>query len=691
MKKRLILSLLLCSSLAVFGQWYQTNCLLGQVRNFLASGSEFFVTTSKGLYVSPDSGKTWRTLKADIDVEKIVVHGGTIITARNQTLLRSKDYGLSWEDISANFHPHSSNNIIRTIFFHDQRLFIGLGYSDAMYHSDDYGDSWIEAPYGFPYFTWGYHTIDDSEQNDSNMYVGTSGGVYRALNWDGDSWQEYSNGIPRTHEVYPDQVRCLLSFNGKLFAGTFDWKGIFVSADQAVWWTYSGLDEKLIYDLCANDSRIFAVCNSSGLLTSDDEGQTWTSKGMTNDQPYLISTLGSKTFANTYTSGFLISEDQGASWIPPNTLTNGYVTAVYCHNGKLLAGTSNKEIFISSNQGTTWDKSTIMLNWGITNGNWINWFYSSHDTIYAATGCSGVLRSDDGGATWNFEGNGLPYATSAYQPVRILAAGIDTIYAGTENGLYKTGISFTYWRKTGFTGKVFSLVINDSVLYAGSDSGVYSSSDNGRTWNLQGLSQDSVLCLTFSQNQLMAGTNKGIFRQDRASGQWIQVGGGTLSGHIRNMIPYYSNLFVTAGDGSVLITRNNGMTWTDVSQDVFDTVTNLTIVGSFIFASTFGEGVWMRNLNEIAGEEKYVQPDFITLQPNPVRDKLWIRIDPTESGEVVIKIMSAIGKICLSEKTSMNKLENNIIELNCANLSPGLYLVQVKLGNKIITKKIILQ
>lgn len=690
MKKRILIFILLCLTLSGHGQWRQTHCLLEMVRDFLVSGSDLYVTTNKGLFLSPDSGKTWKAVNGNLFAEKISVSGTSIITARNQTLWRSKDNGLTWENISANFHPHGTNSVIRTIFFHDQRLFIGLGGADAMYHSDDLGDSWVEANNGFPYFDWGYHSIFCSVQDESYMYVGTSGGVYRSLNWNGDCWQEYSGGLPRNMEVYPDPVQSMIAFNGKLYAGTTRGKGVYTSDNHSEWWIYNGLDGNYVYDLATDSTTIYAVCNSNGLFSSGNGGTTWDFHGMTDAQPYQVKALGSRTFLNTYHSGFLISGDQGFTWDPPNTLTDAYVTAVSGYDGKILAGTAGTEIFFSGDQGTTWGKSTLNYYPGPSGENRIRQFLVCRDTLYAATGNSGVIRSVDGGITWDDASSGLPSGSSGHLPVWVLTARADTIYAGTDGGLYWARLHSDWWQETGFTGKVFSFIIHNKTWYAGSDNGVYTSSDEGTNWDHQGLFQDSVLCLAVSQGQLMAGTNKGIYRKELSSGDWIPAGGGIVASDVRNMIPYFSNLFVTVDPGSILMTRDNGNTWTDVAEGVFDTVTNLAIQGNFILASTFGEGVWMRNLEEIAGVEEAVQTEFFTIQPNPVRDHLIIRITAAEPGDVTVDLLNLTGKTCLPEKKFPVFRGINQTEINCSPLPLGMYLLQVTLGNRIETKKLII-
>lgn len=73
------------------------------------------------------------------------------------------------------------------------------------------------------------------------------------------------------------------------------------------------------------------------------------------------------------------------------------------------------------------------------------------------------------------------------------------------------------------------------------------------------------------------------------------------------------------------------------------------------------------------------------LFPNPARDL--ITIVPESAGELLIEIFSADGRILVQQ----NCLPAKSISLDIRSLLPGLYLVRVKTGDKIVVKKLLVE
>jgi hypothetical protein len=81
--------------------------------------------------------------------------------------------------------------------------------------------------------------------------------------------------------------------------------------------------------------------------------------------------------------------------------------------------------------------------------------------------------------------------------------------------------------------------------------------------------------------------------------------------------------------------------------------------------------------------------DF-NIYPNPARDVILIALSqPTKESDLAIKIYDLSGRMVLSQ----NLLESNgseIVEININDLSSGLYLVQVNIGNYVSAKRLVI-
>ena len=72
----------------------------------------------------------------------------------------------------------------------------------------------------------------------------------------------------------------------------------------------------------------------------------------------------------------------------------------------------------------------------------------------------------------------------------------------------------------------------------------------------------------------------------------------------------------------------------------------------------------------------------MSIYPNPGYEVSNLDIKASEDMDIQITLFSSTGQILLSQKTFLKK-GNNIIKLDIANLSPGMYHVHIINDNKI--------
>ena len=138
-------------------------------------------------------------------------------------------------------------------------------------------------------------------------------------------------------------------------------------------------------------------------------------------------------------------------------------------------------------------------------------------TIYVGTNRSGVLKSTDGGATFNPTGL-TGQAAGAQVDLNVHT----TVYAGTLNGVSKSVDSGATFTPTALTGQPVDAIAQDpsttpTTIYAGTRlNGVEKSTDAGASFQvIPGLPNTEVLSLLVdpqSPQNLYAGTGNGLFR-----------------------------------------------------------------------------------------------------------------------------------------------------------------------------------
>ncbi len=269
-----------------------------------------------------------------------------------------------------------------------------------------------------------------------------------------------------------------------------------------------------------------------------------------------------------------------------------FLTAI---DSSLFAGSEDPLNFagtaITTDYGATWEESDNGIQFLpsyamiVSNGN-----------LFAGTE-NGLYRSTNNGSSWIQ--SGLPNIVWSF------AASGTNVFAGTVGqGVYLSTDSGASWVpvNSGFdtTAAVDALAISSTTLVAGGEdgSGIFVSTNNGASWASAnaGLTNLDVLSLTPVGTNLYAGTGGGIFLSANNGTSWTNIYSGSL---IASIVTNGNYLFAS-GDGGVFLSTNNGTSWSAVDSELPDygiPVGALAVDGAYLFAGT-GRGVWRRPLSD---------------------------------------------------------------------------------------------
>jgi photosystem II stability/assembly factor-like uncharacterized protein len=167
----------------------------------------------------------------------------------------------------------------------------------------------------------------------------------------------------------------------------------------------------------------------------------------------------------------------------------------------------------------------------------------------------GVFKTTDGGASWQTASAGLLGKETAQERKNRLEMGYvralfvdprdpETLYAGTEEGLFKSTDGGAHWQGSlanlADVGRVGALAFDPTdteAIYAGTEpgyagvsfgSGVFKSTDGGRTWSSLGLQKTNVAALAVdpqhSETIYAATRNGSIFKSTDGGGRWRAIG-----------------------------------------------------------------------------------------------------------------------------------------------------------------------
>ncbi len=253
---------------------------------------------------------------------------------------------------------------------------------------------------------------------------------------------------------------------------------------------------------------------------------------------------GTANYSNS--QGVFITTNNGLNWIQ-TSLNNKYILSLSASGQYVFAGTSvftpDSGIYRSTNYGQTWSMSyPAFASYSFLS-------FNLGGTPFLFSGKNGIILSTDNGVTWNTKSTYCSYidafaksSNHIYEGLIIFGCGVtmSTIYG---DSCVPIGLS---------NHSVYSLVVNESTLFAGTEAGVYLTSNNGQNWTQTPLNNYAVYSLANNGKNIFAGTGGGgVFLSTNNGISWIQNNGGMGNQTIRALLISTNNIFAGADNGFV--------------------------------------------------------------------------------------------------------------------------------------------
>jgi len=76
--------------------------------------------------------------------------------------------------------------------------------------------------------------------------------------------------------------------------------------------------------------------------------------------------------------------------------------------------------------------------------------------------------------------------------------------------------------------------------------------------------------------------------------------------------------------------------------------------------------------------------------PNPFSTSTTIKVGLVSADNITVNVFNTVGQTVMTKSVKGVAGDNNI-EVNASNLSDGMYYYSVKVGNSVVTKKMVIQ
>jgi photosystem II stability/assembly factor-like uncharacterized protein len=514
-----------------------------------------------GVYESKDGGATWQPLAGmrGARIESLAMSpGNTSILAAGTSkgVFISTDAGAAWRRISR-VNDVEMQDITALAFDSADANVLYAGTPHLPWKTTDGGATWHSISSGL---------IDDSDifsirvdpKNPRLVFASACSGIYRSDSG-GEAWIKI-HGIPgthrRTHIIAEDPA-----VPDTIYAGTT--LGLFKSPDGGKTWQHLNSEQVnwMVFDP-VDPKTMYLATEFAGILKSTDSGETLhpVNEGFSNHRLSEITSDGKRLYASsTYEGlygGVFVSDDGGLRW-----LLRANEEALHGHNLHSLTAAGPDVVFAASEDA--------------------------------------ILKSVDGGKIWtalpeprafvSVRAGPHTHVQHVGAPGRIhihalravaLGKGPAVLFAGTDDGLFRSSNSGTTWEQVKAAGitavpvlAIYAPPSGASRLALQTRSGLFVSEDSGKTWQTASVPDGYYvydLALPVEHEvAILAATSRGILQSMDQGAHWRLVTEGVPAATVDSVRfnPEQGGEAFLVQYGNVYRTVDGGNTWQVFSND----------------------------------------------------------------------------------------------------------------------------
>jgi photosystem II stability/assembly factor-like uncharacterized protein len=364
-----------------------------------------------GVFRSNDGGDSWSRISPD-DNKDLKNVESIAIDPKNPDVLYAGTWHLAWKTADGGKSWHQINrgmiddsDVFSIIVDPNEPNVVYASACSGIYKSQTAGELFHKVP-GIPFSSRRTRVLKQDPNHSNVVYAGTTEGLWRTEN-SGQTWSRISSANAIVNDVLlnpaepnmvmlaTDRVGVLTSNNSaktftpsnagfthrqvasvvvdvknsnRLYAGTLNDResgGVFVSNNGGVQWQQmsAGLGGHDVFKVRQDEQGNLYAATNGGLFRYSEKSKMWMKiLPARMDSKLRVSdvALNGETWYLATADGVYGSKNHGTAWQPVGTLGKQSFISVRT-NGGVTAAASNSKVYVSTNQGKTWEQIHIPL------------------------------------------------------------------------------------------------------------------------------------------------------------------------------------------------------------------------------------------------------------------------------------------------------------------------------------------
>lgn len=671
--------------------WQKTKGPYGGTISTIKSNSSdsILAGTPNGIFLSSDLGENWHSYDENLNYKSVKL----IENYLDEYLIILGHYALVKTTASSYDTIYFAyNDPPYTLAVNNSgKIFLGTAYN--IFSSTDLGENWISLEDSNMSINYSNNILI---KNDTIIFYSEGNQIHRSYD-EGQSWikiNELFQNVP-INTIYLDPKNNLYAAN--------DMSKIFKSTDDGNSW--ENIDNNYVSSGISSiikDSVNLYVGTSWGIYKTTNDGNSWYnySNGLISKQVSCLSICGGKITAGTYGGGVYVLNENTNEWEPKmiGIQATRINDIIINSENNVLAGTDGMGIHRAlNNDPLTWEIKNNGLSDLYVKSLAISKHINTYDHIYIAMSY-GAFKTTNLGDDW--VSINLPCYNGA-NGISVNNSGF--IFIWSYCGMFKTtddGISWDLMNEF-FWNPVRNIEAEplQSNVYVSDEYDFYRTTDNGESWtrfpftggsaHRIGINSKGYVYVLGDYGELLRSTNYGNSFQNINNGLPTEYG-------FMKAIAFNSedDVYLATGNG-LYVSIDDGNSWYLLDESDISKHINVLAFNNEdrLYAGTTVSGVFrslelLTNLNENFFNTKsyFLSQNY----PNPFNPTTKIKYRVPDFSLITLKVYDILGRevaTLVNEEKPAGEYE---VEFGGANLPSGVYFYQLKAGNFVETKQMVL-